>query len=876
MGNGLTGEGSGFFALESGIVVTNAHVLGMMMSTSLPPRDVLVTLNSGQPGEMKMRGEVLGVDRASDLAVVRVSERGLPAPLRLETDRKLVETQSVYISGFPFGESLGRTITLSPSAVTNLHTDGSGSLNKIQLNGGVNPGNSGGPVLNSAGYVVGVLVSGIQGAGINFAIPAFKVRAIMEGRFADTRHGEAYLAGGQPRLPVQYRCLDPLNRIKDLRVEVWVGTPGPERPPMFRKPPAEAGDGPRESHVINYQNGVGLLDVPLPQLPPGQVYWLQPVFTSVKGMYWGPAQSTPTNLMLLDRKAANLTASLTAQKERTTRLTSKFTAALTFGKKATISTEDAAVELLEVVQIPEQKGGKRIAKVKTAYSNVDVKLARDGKPLSLPNQQPALNVVRTMPPTFVIDDTNATDSYITVSLKQGPLKITVDQLNGMVHNPFEATQFKMPNRVVQPQEEFQSKSTMMLRTSNAKGPGQRATIVDLNLTCTHQGVRTRNGRQEAVITIVGVMDGRMELKGKIGGKMTFDIAVGFVSSAQVKIVAENEETIPGVGPIQEISAQEIDLERVPGNPKNLALGKEKEAPPNPVLDPGAKSKVISTINSALTAIDPIDPTARAHPMRAPDARMKIYPQNLQAGKTYVISMNSDVTDSFLRLEDSTGKFITEDDDGGGFPNALIVYQATQTGVHRIIATSFDGKLGPYQLVVRELEAGGVPKGTPKEDPKEDPKDPPKGGDFPPKGGFKKPGQSGSPISYLKLISAPGDFIGQGKTYDYSGEKLNAKKSSRGIFLMVDGWFLDIGAPVGQYLAVGEYLNAKRYTSSGAAPGLDFRGKGRGSNILSGEFVVWELEMNGDQVVRLAIDFVQRSEGRPNPLQGKIRINSNFE
>jgi hypothetical protein len=87
--------------------------------------------------------------------------------------------------------------------------------------------------------------------------------------------------------------------------------------------------------------------------------------------------------------------------------------------------------------------------------------------------------------------------------------------------------------------------------------------------------------------------------------------------------------------------------------------------------------------------------------------------------------------------------------------------------------------------------------------------------------------------------------------------------------------VDIGAPNGQSLRVGEYPDAKRFAFSGDSPGLDFCGNGRGSNTISGAFVVWELETEGDRVVRLAIDFIQRGDGRP-PLRGKIRINSAFE
>jgi len=161
----------------------------------------------------------------------------------------------------------------------------------------------------------------------------------------------------------------------------------------------------------------------------------------------------------------------------------------------------------------------------------------------------------------------------------------------------------------------------------------------------------------------------------------------------------------------------------------------------------------------------------------------------------------------------------------------------------------------------------VPGGT-EAPPKPDP-------DVPAKG-FPRPARAATPTSYLKISSSPGEYIGQGKTYEYKGDVLKPRKSPRGVNLRVDGWTLDVGAPRGQFLQTGEYRDAKRFTSGGESPGLSFSGKGRGSNTLSGEFVVWELEVADGQITRLAVDFVQRSEGKGAPLTGKLRFNSNFE
>jgi hypothetical protein len=148
-----------------------------------------------------------------------------------------------------------------------------------------------------------------------------------------------------------------------------------------------------------------------------------------------------------------------------------------------------------------------------------------------------------------------------------------------------------------------------------------------------------------------------------------------------------------------------------------------------------------------------------------------------------------------------------------------------------------------------------------------------------KGLFTKPEASKEPVSYLKITGSPGDSITQGKNLEFRGDQLKITRTDRGVKVLVDGWMCEIGAPKDKLLKVGEYTDAQRYSFSGDSPGLEFSGKGRGVNKLTGEFAVWELEFKGDQVTKLAIDFVQRAtvgKGKEASLTGKLRFNSSFE
>src|SRR6185369_15191548 len=106
---------------------------------------------------------ILGVDRASDLAVLDLDSRtqGLPEPLAVRSaGGHLSELDDVWVFGFPLGENLGKEITIRPSSISSLRKNKSGQLDKIQVNGGMDPGNSGGPVVDARGHVIGVAVSG--------------------------------------------------------------------------------------------------------------------------------------------------------------------------------------------------------------------------------------------------------------------------------------------------------------------------------------------------------------------------------------------------------------------------------------------------------------------------------------------------------------------------------------------------------------------------------------------------------------------------------------------------------------------------------------------------------------------------------------------
>ncbi len=167
------GTGSGVILTSDGIIVTNNHVV--QNATKLN-----VTLQDGR----EMEGRVLGADPTSDLAVVKVDQKDLPA-VTLGDSTKLRVGEWVVAVGNPLG--VGPTVTAG--IVSALHKRGEANdrqpiQSAIQTDAAINPGNSGGALADIEGRLIGIntaIATNNGGSiGIGFAIPVNTVREITD------------------------------------------------------------------------------------------------------------------------------------------------------------------------------------------------------------------------------------------------------------------------------------------------------------------------------------------------------------------------------------------------------------------------------------------------------------------------------------------------------------------------------------------------------------------------------------------------------------------------------------------------------------------------------------------------------------------------
>jgi serine protease Do len=153
------GVGSGFILSADGFVMTNAHVVD-------GADEVIVTL----PDSRELKAKIIGADKRSDVALVKIEATGLPT-VRVGDVNRLKVGEWVIAIGSPFG--LESTVT---AGIVSAKARDTGDLVKlIQTDVAINPGNSGGPLINMRGEVVGInsqIYSRSGGyMGISFAIP---------------------------------------------------------------------------------------------------------------------------------------------------------------------------------------------------------------------------------------------------------------------------------------------------------------------------------------------------------------------------------------------------------------------------------------------------------------------------------------------------------------------------------------------------------------------------------------------------------------------------------------------------------------------------------------------------------------------------------
>jgi S1-C subfamily serine protease len=168
------GQGSGFILNKEGVILTNFHVIEN-------GQQIQVTLSD----KSNHKASIVTVDKGHDLALLKIDAPNLVPATLAETSSGLTVGQRVYAIGNPFGLSGTMTRGIISSIRSVRGPQGNLIEDAIQTDASVNPGNSGGPLLNSRGEVIGITTmiasnGADQSSGIGFAIPINTAKAVLD------------------------------------------------------------------------------------------------------------------------------------------------------------------------------------------------------------------------------------------------------------------------------------------------------------------------------------------------------------------------------------------------------------------------------------------------------------------------------------------------------------------------------------------------------------------------------------------------------------------------------------------------------------------------------------------------------------------------
>lgn len=277
-GDTWIGSGSGFVIGSDGknvLIATNHHVAvpkppaGSKNSSDAKVPPITVVFDSGMKTQQSYTATIVALDADRDLAVLRVADvKNIPKAIVYEEQFKIFETMPVHAFGFPFGERLSTgkgypSITIGKASISSLRNGSDGELLLIQVDGNLNPGNSGGPVVDAKGRLVGIAVAIYRdGQGIGFIVPAGDLTRLLQGRIGRVKVTSKKQDDSSAMVRLEVDLVDPMGSLRAATAHYVVV------PPKTKRPEIEALDKHPESKkvALKIEKSVGSAEFTLPSM----------------------------------------------------------------------------------------------------------------------------------------------------------------------------------------------------------------------------------------------------------------------------------------------------------------------------------------------------------------------------------------------------------------------------------------------------------------------------------------------------------------------------------------------------------------------------------------------------------------------------------
>lgn len=187
-----TPTGSGFFISDQGHLITNYHVIQSSLSGSSyqysypsPIKEITIITKSGSKEFKKHKAFIIAASKKDDIALLQIQDTITTPFLQLDSTSTITETQTMWIFGYPYGESFsilqyGPEISATKGIASSIRHNEKGIFTTLQLDAGASPGNSGGPVVNEKGEVIAIISSILRDSKLSFGIPIHYISTLLQ------------------------------------------------------------------------------------------------------------------------------------------------------------------------------------------------------------------------------------------------------------------------------------------------------------------------------------------------------------------------------------------------------------------------------------------------------------------------------------------------------------------------------------------------------------------------------------------------------------------------------------------------------------------------------------------------------------------------
>jgi hypothetical protein len=188
----------------------------------VPPAKITVVFQSGTEDERAFPARVVFVDKGLDLAILQVAGlKNPPEMLKFEGLERPTETTPIFLFGFPFGEGISRekgypAVTVGKGSVTALRLFQKKELLTVQIECEIHPGNSGGPVVDVKGNLVGMAKAKLRNTRFGVALAAEQLAKVVNGKRVSLNPFSVTREANKADIKIHFALFNPFKRLKSV------------------------------------------------------------------------------------------------------------------------------------------------------------------------------------------------------------------------------------------------------------------------------------------------------------------------------------------------------------------------------------------------------------------------------------------------------------------------------------------------------------------------------------------------------------------------------------------------------------------------------------------------------------------------------------